>query len=183
MLMTLETCHFNMKTCFKCGIIKPLNEFYEHPKMTDGRLNKCKECARVESNERYASLVSHDPSFAVSERIRGRNKYDRLYKGIKTNSETRARASINYKNNYPEKQKAKNGAANIECPDGFHKHHWSYNEEHYKDVIILHEREHAKLHRYLTYDAKEKKYRTLEGTLLETKELHCNYYRVINNIF
>lgn len=35
-----------MKTCIQCAQKKPLEEFYSHPKMADGRLNKCKPCCR-----------------------------------------------------------------------------------------------------------------------------------------
>ena len=45
-----------MKTCFKCGEIKPLDEFYRHPETTDGRLGKCKQCTRsdVTANRRQS---------------------------------------------------------------------------------------------------------------------------------
>jgi hypothetical protein len=57
-----------MKTCFKCGGAKPLREFYRHPAMGDGHLNKCKDC--VKTYERNRRLHPE-----LRERIR---EYDRL---------------------------------------------------------------------------------------------------------
>jgi len=35
------------KTCRQCHLKKPLGEFYAHPRMADGHLNKCKVCVRT----------------------------------------------------------------------------------------------------------------------------------------
>ncbi len=40
------------KRCIACGEICPFSEFYRHPQMGDGTLNKCNACCRRHANER-----------------------------------------------------------------------------------------------------------------------------------
>jgi hypothetical protein len=56
------------KKCFKCGEIKTLSAFYRHPKMSDGHVNKCKECNKIdvrlnrELNQDYYTKYDKDRS-------------------------------------------------------------------------------------------------------------------------
>jgi len=165
-----------MKRCFKCGNEKALTEFYAHRGMKDGHLNKCKDCTKNDIR-----LLEKTPERINKERARGREKYYRLYRYQKTDPELKRIIVSNYKQKYPEKQKAKGVSNKIQTPFGFNNHHWSYNQEHWMDIIQLEISEHMKLHRYMIYDQERMMYRTLDGVLLDSKGRHIEYYNSIKN--
>lgn len=62
-----------IKQCRACGTIKPIQEFYGDPAMTDGHKTMCKECYRTFYRDRY--WINPEP-----ERERARN-YARRRRG------------------------------------------------------------------------------------------------------
>lgn len=162
-----------MKKCFKCGQVKPLSEFYKHPQMGDGHLNKCKACAKKDSGEDYVAK-SEDKGWKEKERSRGRDKYRRLYVGT---GKSKPENNIRWELKFPEKVAATNSSARLKPPsEGLEKHHWSYNDEHFKDVIWMTKKHHKKGHRFIQYDQEQKMYRRIDTTeLLDTKERHNEY--------
>lgn len=170
------------KVCFKCKTEKPLLEFYKHPQMGDGHLNKCKECAKKDSDENFKHKLETDPTFKESEKIRAREKFHRLYSDIRPTPEYKAIIMKAYKERYPEKQMVKNKISGLPKLGGrSQRHHWNYDIKFALDFIILEEIEHRKLHRYMIYDQERMMYRTTDGILLDTKEKHIEYYNSLKD--
>tara|TARA_R110002153_G_scaffold23901_1_gene76798 strand:- start:3964 stop:4521 length:558 start_codon:yes stop_codon:yes gene_type:complete len=173
------------KECIICGESKKLSAFYKHKGMADGHINKCIICNKKYSKERDKRL-RNDPEWVEKEKSRGREKYHRL--GCKKPTYEMKKITMErYKEKYPEKIRAKNKTQRIKVKvKGNNLHHWSYNKEHYKDVIELSVKDHNTIHRYIVYDQERMMYRVaieLEGwsvgTLLDTRGSSVNYYDLI----
>lgn len=170
-----------MKVCRRCSIEKPLSGYYKHKQMGDGHLNICIECKKIETSQ-WIKEKEKDPNWLEKERERGRLKYHRLYIGkYKQSKEIKFKSLVKFRLKYPEKKKAHAKTARMKASvKGNHLHHWSYNDDHLKDVIELSVLDHNLVHRKTVYDQERKMYRRSDNLeLLDTKEACIKYYKQI----
>jgi hypothetical protein len=161
----------NIKKCFKCLEIKPLSEYYKHPKTADGHLGKCKKCAKMDTNERRKRGLN-DPEWVELVKKRKREGNRRIDRKKPTHEQV-STAKRKSKERYPEKYKALNASQRMLKDPGNNLHHWSYNQEHWKDVIELSRKDHMKAHRFMVYDQERMMYRRYDtNELLDTRERH-----------
>jgi len=166
-----------VKKCFKCGSTKPITAFYKHSQMSDGYLNKCKECTKLDVKNQYALNVNTH-GWIEKERQRGREKYKRLkYKDkYKPTSGNKKVIMRKYIEQYPEKRKAQTASQHIKTPKGYNKHHWCYSETYYTDVLFLTIKDHYLIHRSMYYDQSNLRYRRKDNdNLLSTKQSHIDF--------
>lgn len=152
------------KVCFKCGEEKPLSEFYKHPKMADGHLNKCKECTKKDAGKNY-ERNSQDEGWMEKERARGREKYSRLGYNKKY---PHAHPTTKKIRGYLEKR--------IDIPEGYEIHHWNYGRLY--DVFLLSRKAHKLAHKEILYNEENKVF-AYKGELLDTKEKHLEMIREV----
>lgn len=148
-----------MKKCFKCGIEKELTEFYKHPRMPDGTVNKCKECNkkdvrdnRFDKKEYYDHYDRNRPNF--DERIKKQSeRVKRLYDSDEEFKQTILAQKQKWLDENQHKRKAQCAVSNAlrdgklvrpskceHCGTSEKKiqgHHWSYLPEHWLDVMWL----------------------------------------------
>lgn len=162
-----------MKKCIRCRNVKKLDDFYVHPKMRDGHLNKCKFCCREVADLREKNLRENDSTWCEKERLRSIEKYNRLGYCHKQMEGDKLKV---YKTG-----KYKNLSRDLKLSVNENPHHWNYNL--IDDVIVIDKKFHRFIHRYLVLDESTLMFETIEGTLLNTKEKHLSYLEKIRIFF
>lgn len=155
------------KRCFKCGETKPLSDFYRHSKMSDGHVNKCKECNKVDVRENRKENLEYYQEY---DRVRSRDKDSPRMAARRCKSrstkESKSRKKNMVKIDPEQKYKATRKVSNA-IRDGklkqekvcfccgsenhVHAHHSSYDTEMWLQVTWLCAGCHSRLHKDFEY--------------------------------
>lgn len=162
-----------MKKCIRCKNDKDIDDFYVHPQTRDGHLNKCKDCCKEVADIREKNLRENNLEWCNKEKLRAKEKYQRLNYKDKQYQDNKLKS---YKNS-----KYKNLSRNLKLSPEENPHHWNYNL--IEDIIILNNKFHRFIHRYLILNEINLIFETIEGNVLDTKEKHLNYIEKLKKIF
>jgi len=158
-----------MKKCNKCKIEKPLDEFNSDASKTDGKHGNCKECKKKWVVENIDKVKEHRKKWVVknTDKIKEYKK-----KWAVENTDKIKEYSAKKDKEYPEKIKAKNVAHKIKVPEGYQRHHWSYNEPDRMDIIALTREQHSILHTKMSYDKEKMMFINKESGMVMIKQDH-----------
>lgn len=88
-----------MKRCFRCLVKKPLEAFYRHEKMTDGRLNKCIDCTKADVRRNRQKNLEHYRQFdrnraSKPDRVAARKEYQQTPEGKMASARARKKYAV-----------------------------------------------------------------------------------------
>jgi hypothetical protein len=96
-----------MKVCRECKTEKPLSDFYKHPRMADGHLNKCAECVKSRvTKHREANLEKIQAYDKMRSKKPHRLQAIKDYAKTEAGKLTKKKAMIAYRTRYPMKRAA-----------------------------------------------------------------------------
>lgn len=149
-----------MKRCFKCLCEKPLDAFYKHSAMGDGRLGKCKECTKADVKKHRQENLERVRAYdkmrgSMPHRLAARREYAKTPEG----KASHAKALKVSRQRFPDRAKARYALGNAvrdgkvipwpicavpECADKPQAHHPDYTRP--LDVVWLCEEHHRQAH-------------------------------------
>lgn len=147
------------KRCFKCRKVKPLSDYYKHPQMGDGHLNKCKQCTKKDAtkhrSENLDYITRYDRERAkLPHRVKSRKDY------FKKNPDVQRAIKERWVANNQHKRKAQYAVNNavrdkrlirLACQKCGDKNSNAHHEDYSKplDVVWLCDKHHAERHKEL----------------------------------
>lgn len=103
----------SMKECFKCNETKPLDEFYAHPQMKDGRVNKCKACNCKDVQLNRRNKIVYYTNYEKHRAMQPHRAAQRLaYQQTDSGKAATSRAKARWAKDNPVKRKAINAVNN-----------------------------------------------------------------------